>query len=76
MRCSCCDKELSDSEATAKIVETDGSKPHRYADMCNECLGDMPFKVVRRPVREVYEEPEQYNPFDLDEGGGSEWDDS
>lgn len=77
MRCNCCDKELSDSEATAKFVEKDGSKPHRYVEMCHECRGFLPpdIKIVSRPVREVFEEPEERDEYHLDDGDGDVWDD-
>lgn len=76
MRCSCCDKELTDSEATAKYVEADGSKPHRFVDMCSECLGYMPsnVRVVRRPQADKREEYDPYDPYHLGDGE-NEWDD-
>lgn len=71
MRCSCCDKELNDSEATAKYVEKDGSKPHRYVDMCAECRGFLhpDIKYVSRPVRSTESEPDEADPFDLRDYG-------
>lgn len=52
MRCSCCDRPLSDSEATAKFVENDGSKPHRFVDMCQRCIKEafagMDVRIVTR----------------------------
>lgn len=67
MRCSCCDKELTPSESTAKYVEADGSKPHRYVDMCTECRGFLhpETKFVSKPVRDIYTEPEIKDGFDL-----------
>lgn len=35
MRCSCCDKNLSDYESTIKYKDGD------YADMCTRCLKDV-----------------------------------
>lgn len=67
MRCNCCDKELDDSEATAKFVETDGSKPHRYVEMCSECRSFLPREVryVSRPIREKYEEDIRHPTMDF-----------
>lgn len=36
MKCVCCDKLLSDFEATRKIVREDNSV--YYPDMCNNCF--------------------------------------
>jgi hypothetical protein len=36
MKCSCCDKMLSDYEATRKNAET-----HQYLDLCNTCLDEV-----------------------------------
>lgn len=37
MRCTCCNKLLSDFEATRKHAETG-----EYLDMCNKCLSFVP----------------------------------
>lgn len=79
MHCQCCDKLLTESEATAKFVEKDGSKPHRFVEMCNECLSFMPpdIQVVRRrdASTKIDHEAELYDPFQLDDGDGDVWDD-
>lgn len=47
MRCTCCNKNLSDFEATRKNAKTG-----EYMDMCNECIGHLPvdgFQFKTRP---------------------------
>lgn len=70
MRCDCCDRELNDSEATAKFVEPDGSKPTRYVGMCKECQSFMPpeIKIVSKPTKKGRnEEPELRDYYDLED---------
>ena len=63
MRCNCCNKMLSDFEATRKNAKTG-----EYMDMCNECIGYLPpegFKFKTRPdllTEKVdrFEEQEEY----------------
>jgi len=37
MRCNCCNKLLSDFEATRRFKET-----KEFVDMCNECVDTLP----------------------------------
>lgn len=68
MRCECCDRILSDSEATAKFVETDGTRPHRFVGMCRKCqreaFGGTNVRVVVRSDLETEDTP----PDDLELG--------
>lgn len=78
MRCECCDAELSDSEATAKFLETDGSKPSRYVGMCSKCRGFLPPNVryvVRHDLKSTDKknEAELYDPFDLGDMDDESW---
>jgi hypothetical protein len=41
MRCSCCDRNLSDYESTLKHPVTGD-----YLDICRKCLVDIPIKPV------------------------------
>jgi hypothetical protein len=66
MRCYCCNKVLSDYEATRKSVNTG-----KYLDMCNKCYGTISSDVLaleRTDLRhddtddtEGYTEDEQYD---------------
>jgi hypothetical protein len=49
MRCTCCNKLLSDREATIKVKGT-----NRYTDTCDDCLKYMPEikTTVRRDLKE------------------------
>jgi hypothetical protein len=51
MRCECCDRVLSDLEATAKFVDEDGGAPTRFVNMCTKCQSFLP-KEVRIITRE------------------------
>ena len=59
MRCSCCNKRLSDYETTLKHAETD-----QYLDTCLDCLSeiahDVPMPVKARkdliPDMDIHEE--------------------
>ena len=41
MRCYCCNKALSDYEATRKSVQTG-----QFLDMCNKCYGSISSEVL------------------------------
>jgi hypothetical protein len=63
MRCDCCDKILSDKEATARFVDDDGTAT-RYVNMCTRCQGFLPSetRIITRPdldntVEEDYDAP-------------------
>jgi hypothetical protein len=51
MRCECCDRILSDEEATSKFVESG-----TYTNMCTGCLGFLP-KEIKVATRQ--EKPEE-----------------
>jgi hypothetical protein len=50
MRCECCNKQLSDKEATARFAPTEENEPIRYVGMCTECQGFLPptVKILTR----------------------------
>jgi hypothetical protein len=41
MRCSCCNKNLSDYESTLRHPET-----KEFLDICNKCLKDIPITPI------------------------------
>lgn len=45
MRCECCNKNLSDKEATARYAPTSKDETPRYVNMCTECQGFLPPSV-------------------------------
>ena len=55
MRCRCCDKKLSDFEATRKHITTG-----EYLDMCNKCYGTIDKQVLSF---------ERYDLFDDEQDG-------
>jgi hypothetical protein len=73
IRCSCCDRILSDAEATAKFVEPDGSKPTRFVEMCTKCQGYLPPSVrvvTRSDLEETGKDVDFF--FDYGESYGDE----
>lgn len=59
MRCYCCDKELSDYEATLRICSTD-----EFADTCLKCLQGLSIATkgngaLKRKPDELLEETEE-----------------
>jgi hypothetical protein len=59
MRCYCCNKALSDYEATRKSVSTGN-----FLDMCNKCYGSISGEVLaleRTDLRHEDEEEEFHN---------------
>lgn len=59
MRCYCCNKALSDYEATRKSVSTGN-----FLDMCNKCYGSISGDVLsleRSDLRHENEEEEFHN---------------
>jgi hypothetical protein len=78
MRCECCDKELNDSEATAKYVGTVGA-PARYVGMCKKCRSFLPPDVrytVRRDLPtdgKQGDESDVSDPFDLGDMDDESW---
>lgn len=74
MRCVCCDRELTDAEATAKFVESGA-----YTEMCRTCIGFLPkgIKVHTRSDLERKEKEQEdadfYDPFDLGDMDDEAW---
>jgi len=59
MRCYCCNKALSDYEATRKSVSTGD-----FLDMCNKCYGSISSEVLaveRTDLRHEDEDEEFHN---------------
>jgi hypothetical protein len=69
MRCSCCNKNLSDYEATLRIVSTNS-----FADTCLKCLQGLQIEVkgntMLKKKIDLYEEEELLD--ELDDGTGLE----
>lgn len=53
MRCRCCDKRLSDFEATRKHINTG-----EYLDMCNKCYSTIDKQVLSFERYDLYDEDE------------------
>jgi len=60
MRCHCCNKILSDFEATRKSVHT-----NEYLDMCNKCYATVSDDLLTYERTDLYDE-EDYEEEDLD----------
>jgi hypothetical protein len=60
MRCYCCNKMLSDFEATRKSVHT-----NEYLDMCNKCYATISDDLLTYERTDLYDE-EDYEEEDLD----------
>ena len=60
MRCYCCNKILSDFEATRKSVHT-----NEYLDMCNKCYATISDDLLTYERTDLYDE-EDYEEEDLD----------
>lgn len=68
MRCSCCNKNLSDYESTLRHAET-----LEFLDTCLGCLRDSGIPTMGRSDLNPYERTEDDDIFDNHED--SEWDD-
>jgi len=55
MRCYCCNKMLSDFEATRKSVHT-----NEYLDMCNKCYATVSDDLLTYERADLYDEEEDY----------------
>lgn len=55
MRCYCCNKILSDFEATRKSVHT-----NEYLDMCNKCYATVSDDLLTYERTDLYDEDEDY----------------
>lgn len=53
MRCYCCNKMLSDFEATRKSVKT-----NEYLDMCNKCYNTISEDLLTYERNDLYDEQE------------------
>lgn len=53
MRCYCCNKMLSDFEATRKSVKT-----NEYLDMCNKCYNTISEDLLTYERGDLYDEQE------------------
>jgi hypothetical protein len=53
MRCRCCDKRLSDFEATRKNIHT-----NEYLDMCNKCYSTIDKDILAYERYDLYDEEE------------------
>ena len=55
MRCICCDKILSDFEATRKSINTE-----EYLDMCNKCYATVSDQLLSYERNDLYDEADEY----------------
>jgi hypothetical protein len=66
MRCVCCDRNLNDSESTARHPDT-----NEFLDTCNKCLREIGITPIIReefqPGEQVESEYEAQDSFDGDE---------
>ena len=68
MRCQCCNRVLSDWEATLRQASTG-----EFLDTCNKCLKGLDISYIGRedldPYEQIFEEGDGYEEFlkDLDE---------
>ena len=53
MRCYCCNKILSDFEATRKSIKT-----NEYLDMCNKCYNTISDDLLTYERSDLYDEAE------------------
>jgi hypothetical protein len=61
MRCRCCDKKLSDFEATRKSIHTG-----EYLDMCNKCYNTISNQVLSYERYDLYDDEDEDTPEQLD----------
>lgn len=54
MRCRCCDKKLSDFEATRKSIHTG-----EYLDMCNKCYNTISNQVLSYERYDLYDDEDE-----------------
>lgn len=70
MRCTCCNKQLNDEEATARFVDDDPAAPPRYVEMCKHCRSFLPKEIklkLRHDLQGKTEELDIEDEFDLGE---------
>jgi hypothetical protein len=72
MRCECCDRPLSDKEATAKFVPENKDDAPRYVGMCRTCQGFLPDGITivnRHDLDDMLEDNDIVeDSFDYEEG--------
>lgn len=64
MRCRCCDKKLSEFEATRKSINTGD-----FLDMCNRCYGTISKDVLSYERYDLYDDEDEQEPrqeYDLE----------
>jgi hypothetical protein len=61
MRCRCCDKKLSDFEATRKSINTG-----EYLDMCNKCYNTISNQVLTYERYDLYDDEDEDTSEQLD----------
>ena len=64
MRCRCCDKKLSEFEATRKSINTG-----EYLDMCNKCYNTISNQVLSYERYDLYDDEDEQGTkeaYDLD----------
>jgi hypothetical protein len=60
MRCYCCNKALSDYEATRKSVQTG-----QFLDMCNKCYGSVSSEILSLDRTDLRHEEEDEEFHDM-----------
>ena len=70
MRCYCCNKALSDYEATRKSVTTGN-----FLDMCNKCYGSISGEVLAIERQDLKHEDEEEPLYDEDSNYLTSWND-
>jgi hypothetical protein len=65
MRCRCCDKKLSDFEATRKSINT-----NEYLDMCNRCYNTISNQVLSYERYDLYDDEDEQ---DVKQGHDTEY---
>jgi hypothetical protein len=70
MRCYCCNRALSDYEATRKSVTTGN-----FLDMCNKCYGSISGDVLAIERQDLKHEDEEEPLYDEDSDYLTSWND-
>lgn len=67
MRCNCCDRILSDAEATSKFVDSG-----LFTEMCKGCQGFLPKEIRILTRSDLVTEEEQEDYFDFESAENDE----